>query len=317
MLRIVTIGGGTGSFINLRGLKRYPFSISAIVTTFDSGGSSGVLRDEYGILPPGDIRRCLVALADEEAEPTLRDLFNYRFDKDGSLQGHSFGNLFLTALTQISGDYPEAVARAARILNCKGDIYPVSLSTAHLCAELRDGQIITGETNIDIPQHDPSVAIKRVFLTPTVAVYEKAKAAILAADAVIIGPGDLYTSLIPNLLVEGMQEALQQSTAKKIYVCNLMTKYGETHDYQASDFAKTVLTYAGLSTFDTIICNNQSIPEAKLALYAKENKYPVVVDEGVKDLAAQVIMADLLSDATILHYDSDKVAKVITGTLAA
>lgn len=312
MTNVVTIGGGTGSFITLRGIKNYPFDITAIVNTFDSGGSSGALRDEYGILPPGDIRRCLVALSSDETETILRKLFNYRFDKAGSLNGHSFGNLLLTALTQIEGDYPRAIEQAASILNCKGRVYPVSLEDAHLCAELEDGSIIRGEANIDIPKHDPFLQIKKVFLDKKAKVYKKAEEAILNADIIIIGPGDVYTSLIPNLLVEGVSEALKKSKAKKVYVSNLMTKLGETHGFKISQFAEEILKYAGIGKFDAVICNSKKIGEEHIKKYAEENKYPVEIDGDIYRHAHKVIRVDIFNEGDVLRHDSGKIAEIIS-----
>jgi uncharacterized cofD-like protein len=309
---IVTIGGGTGSFTTLKGLKKYPFNISAVVNTFDSGGSSGILRDEYGILPPGDIRRCLIALADEESESTLRELFNYRFDKDGTLKGHNFGNLFLTALTQISSNYPEAITKASTILNCKGNIYPVSLDNAHVCAELENGEVIKGETNIDVPKHDPFLKIKKVFLEPSVSIHENTKKALIEADVIVFCPGDIYTSIIPNLLVEGFAEALKESKAKKVYICNLMTKLGETHGFKASDFAKEILSYSGLDSFDYIICNEKIISKEQLELYAEENKYPVELDDELINYTKNIIKADMFKGVDMVRHDSDKIAELIS-----
>lgn len=312
MKKVVTIGGGTGSFVVLRGLKKYPLAITAVVSTFDSGGSSGVLRDEYGILPPGDIRRCLVALADEASESTLRELFNYRFDKDGTLNGHNFGNLLLTALTQMSADYPEAVDKAARTLNCRGNVYPVSLDSAHLCAKLENGRTIESETDIDVPKHDPFLRIERVFLKPDAQVYERTREALLEADVIVLGPGDIYTSIIPSLLVKGVPEALSESRAKKVYICNLMTKLGETHGFRASQFAEEILSYAGLEKFDYIICNKKKVGAEQLRTYAKENKHPVEVDDTIKNHTKNLIEADLSSDSDILRHDSQKLAELIS-----
>ena len=220
--KIVTIGGGAGSFTVLKGLKKYPIAITAIVTTFDSGGSSGLLRDEFGILPPGDVRRCLVALSEEEK--ILRRLFMFRFEKKSSLQGHSFGNLFLTALSSIFKDDNLAIEKAGELLNINGKVLPVSLSKSHLCATLEDGTIIEGETNIDIPKHDSESKIKKIFLEPKAKLNSKARKAIMEADIIVVGPGDLYTSIIPNFLVGGMLEAMKKTKAKKIYIANLMTK---------------------------------------------------------------------------------------------
>jgi len=310
--KIVTIGGGTGSFVLLRGLREYPYDITAVVTMFDSGGSSGVLRDEHGVLPPGDIRRCLVALSGGEKEETLRRLFSYRFENGYSLRGHNFGNIFLTALTEVLGNEETAIRESGRLLNIKGTVLPVSLEKAHLCVELEDTTIIEGETNIDIPRHDGSMRIKRAFLRPKVRAYGEVEKAIEEADIIIIGPGDLYTSLIPNLIVKGVSEAIRNSKAEKIYIMNLMTKWGETNDLKASDCARVVLEYTGLSKFDYTVCNDTNMPKKLLEKYAAEKKYPVLIDDSLEQYTRKNINADVYSGEDILRHDSNKLAKIIS-----
>ncbi|MBI4094058.1 YvcK family protein [Candidatus Kaiserbacteria bacterium] len=321
MRKIVTIGGGTGSYVVLRGLKEYPLSITAVISMFDSGGSSGMLRDEFGILPPGDIRRALVALSEGKRAEILRQLFNFRFpaggrsssggENGGALKGHSFGNLFLAALTSIYGSDIEAIRKASELLNIKGKALPVSLDNANLHAVLEDGTEIIGETNIDIPKHDASKSIKKVFLDPPARLFDETRDAIAAADMIVIGPGDPYTSVIPNLLVEGMREALGKSKAKKIFVCNLLSKWGETHDFVASDIAREVLAYSGLSKFDYAICNNAPMEKKLVVAYEKEKKYPIVCDDMLKEFAKNVITGDFFSEADIARHDSAKIAKTI------
>jgi uncharacterized cofD-like protein len=312
--KIVVIGGGTGSFVVLRGLKKYPFDITAVVTMFDSGGSSGVLRDEFGILPPGDARRCLIALSEGEKEATLRNLFNFRFDnEESSLHGHNFGNLLITALTHIKTNEAEAIKEAGELLNIQGRVLPVSLNTAHLCAELEDGSIIEGETNIDIPAHNGELKIKRAFLKPEAYVFEETAKAILEAEYILISPGDLYTSIIPNFLVSGVSEAIKESGARTVYILNLMTKWGETHGFKASDFARTALSYARLSFFDYIICNTKSFPEKLKRAYITEKKHPVTIDEDLKKYTKRLIAEDVYDDAFILRHDSDKLGAIIAG----
>ena len=225
MKKIVRIGGGSSGYTILRGLKQYPLEITAVVNMFDSGGSAGVLRDELGILPPGDVRRALAALADGKQGTILRELFNFRFNDEGSVNGHSFGNLFLAALSSIYGSDIEAIRKASQILNLKGKVLPVSLDKSHIHATLEDGTKIVGETNIDIPKHDGSIPIKKIFLEPPAKIFDEAEQAILDADIIVIGPGDLYTSIIPNLLARGVPEALQKSKGKKVVVC----KIGRAH----------------------------------------------------------------------------------------
>jgi uncharacterized cofD-like protein len=311
MSKIVVIGGGTGTFTVLRGLKAYHHDITAVVTMFDSGGSSGVLRDEHGVLPPGDVRRCLVALSSGEQEKTLRKLFNYRFEKGASLKGHSFGNILITALTEIFGREDVAINEAGAILNIKGKVLPVSLEKSQLCVELEDGSVIKGETYIDIPQHDGSLHIKKAFLEPSVNAYEEVVRAIEEADVVVLGPGDLYTSVIPNLLADGVSGALQKSKAKKVYVLNLFTKWGETNGYKASDFAKEILRYSGLKKLDYIVCNDDTHPDGILKKYAEEQKFPIEIDAGVEEFAEEVIRKPLASADSFLRHNSKALAEAL------
>ncbi|MEK9201861.1 MAG: gluconeogenesis factor YvcK family protein [Patescibacteria group bacterium] len=311
--KVVVIGGGTGSFVVLRGLKNYPFDISAVVTMFDSGGSSGVLRDEFGILPPGDARRCLIALSEGEKEETLRNLFNYRFNQEGSgLNGHNFGNILLTALTRIMSNEAEAIEEAGKILNIKGRVLPVSLTVAHLCAELQNGEIVEGETNIDIPKHEGSLKIKRVFLKPEAFIYEETAKAIQEADMIIIGPGDLYTSVIPNFLVEGVSKAIQKSKAKKIYIMNLMTKWGETHGFKASDFSSEIIKYLGIEKLDAIIVHDAVVSKELAETYAEQKQFPVVLDDTLKNYTARIITGDICDESSLLRHDSEKLAALIS-----
>src|SRR3989338_10208038 len=232
--KIVVIGGGTGTFTVLSGLKKYPVELTAIVSMADDGGSTGVLRDEFGMLPAGDIRRALVALS-SYPEKFLTDLFTYRF-RDSEVDGHNFGNLILVALERVTGSFEHAVAAASRLLDVRGRVLPVTFSDVRLYAELENGEIIKGETNIDIPKHDGRLLIRRVWLQPKGRANPKALNAIMNADMIIIGPGYLFTSIIPNFLVSGIQNALWKSKAKKVYVANLMTKYGETNGFSGADF---------------------------------------------------------------------------------
>ena len=315
MQKVVTIGGGSGSYAVLQGIKELPIDISAVVTMFDSGGSTGVLRDELGILPPGDVRRCLVALSDEQQQKVLRDLFNFRFSKEGSLNGHSFGNLFLAALAQIYGSDIEAIRRASELLDLKHMVLPVSLDQSHIHAVLENGAEIVGETNIDIPQHDGNLKIERVFLDPPAHIFEETDRAIREADLIVVCPGDLYSSIVPNLLVDGMKEALKASKAKKIAICSLMTKWGETNGFKASDFVRELLTYSGIEKFDTVICNTEPMDPELLASYEKEQKRPMLCDDAVSAYAADVIRGDFFSEADIARHDSEKIAKVIASVL--
>lgn len=310
--KVVTIGGGTGSYVVLRGLKEFPLDITAVVSMFDSGGSSGVLRDEFGVLPPGDVRRCLLALSDGKRAEILRDLFNYRFNGGTGLSGHSFGNLFLVALSSIYGGEIEGIRKASELLDIKGKVLPVSLDKAELQALLWNGEKIKGETNIDVPKHDGKTRIREVSLEPDANIYSETEDAIRSADIVVIGPGDLYTSIIPNLLVKGVPEALAANKGKKVFVSNLMTKWGETNNLLASDTAKEVLKYSGLTKFDYVICNDGHIEQSLLMAYQKEKKFPIKYDTELEKYAQEVKRGDFFSEADIARHDSEKIARVIS-----
>jgi uncharacterized cofD-like protein len=314
MHKIVVVGGGTGTFTVLRGLKQYPLDITAVVSTFDSGGSTGILRDEFGMLPSGDMRRCLVALAPDSEDTTLRDLFNYRYAGEGSLSDHSFGNLFLLALTAVTGSEVSALKRAAELLKCKGRVLPVSTDHTKLCARLENGQVIKGETNIDIPKHDGNIRIREVFLKPRSFIFTEAYDALRAADLVVIGPGDLYSSIIPNLLAEGFLDAIRERKGKVAYVMNLMTKWGETNGFTASDFARTVLAYLKQDRFDYLVCNSAPMRPQLLKKYASEKAYPVKLDlPRLRRLATTVVREELIQQTEIVRHDSNKLARVLCG----
>lgn len=295
-MNIVVIGGGTGSFVVLSGLKKYDVDITAVVSMFDNGGSTGALRDEFGVLPPGDIRRCLVALSDEQS--ILRKLFMYRFEKDSSLNGHSFGNLFLTALSQIS-NHP--IKDAARILKIKGNVLPVSFTNSNLCAKFENGSVVEGETLIDIPERDPNLRIVDAWLSPSAVINPEVINTVSEADLVVIAPGDLYTSIVPNLLVEGMVDVLKDK--KIVYVCNLMTKPGETSNFKASDHLSIIQKFCKPSF---VICNKSSLDPELLKFYASKGQHPVECD-------IDAVFADVASDTDLVRHDSDKLAKVILG----
>ena len=312
MKKIVVIGGGTGVFTVLTGLKDYPFNLTAIVTTADDGGSSGILREEFGILPPGDIRRVLVALSSDS--PVLANLFNYRFENGTGLKGHSFGNLFLTALERITGDFSQAVKEASKILGIKGKVIPVSLDYTRLFARLENDLLVVGESNIDVPKHDGSLFIEEVFLNPEPKVNKEAIKAIKEADIIIAGPGDLYTSIIPNFLVKGIKEAIKKSQAKKIYICNTMTKYGETNKFTAEDFFATLEKYLGKGVIDYFLVNIEKPKNCYLGKYNKEKAELVKYDKKILSSwkKPKVIFARLLRQGPLLRHDSKKLAKVIS-----
>lgn len=323
MKKVVTIGGGTGSYVVLRGLKAYPLDITAVVSMFDSGGSSGVLRDEFGVLPPGDVRRCLVALSEGSRAEIVRNLFNYRFPAGGgpstggqggtTLAGHSFGNLLLVALSSIYGSDIEGIRKASELLDIKGKVLPVSLDKAHLHVVLEDGTEIAREDNIYNPKHNGELRVRKAFLEPEARLFEETAQAIREADIIVICPGSLYASLVPNFLVKGMQEALRESKAKKVAVSDLMTQWGQTNDFAASDMVNELLKYSGLERFDHVICNSAKMDPKLVEAYAQEKKFPIHCDEKLGTCASNVITGDFFSEADIARHDSEKVAKVISG----
>ncbi len=308
--KVVVIGGGTGSFMVLSALRNYPVHLTSIVSMADNGGSTGRLRDQYGVLPPGDVRRALVALSD--APQTLRDLFNYRFSS-GDLKEHNFGNIFLSTLEKMTGSFAEALRVVSQILNIKGSVIPVTLKDITLYAQLANGVVVKGETNIDKPKHNPELPIKKVWLSPQARINPKAKQAILTADLIVIGPGDLFTSIIPNFLVRGITTAIKKSRAKKVYVCNLMTKFGETHGFKACDFLNTIEDYLGKETLDYAIFNNKRPSPEILKRYLEENSHFVDISKlDFKRKKPQLILANLLDRGSFVrHNPRKKLAKVL------
>jgi uncharacterized cofD-like protein len=309
--KIVVIGGGTGVFTVLTGLRPCFDDLTAIVTMADDGGSTGILREEFGILPPGDIRRALIALSTTN-DKMLAQLFSYRFEQGFGLTGHSFGNLLITVLERITKNFEEAVNEAGKILSIKGKVIPVTLGNTRLVAELENGQKIIGETNIDIPKHDGNLKIRKVYLKPPVKINPNAKKAIMEADAVIIGPGDLYTSIIPNLLVGGMKEALKKTKAKIIYISNVMTKFGETNNFRSSDFIKVISDYLGGDVLDYAIVNDKKPSLKNLSLYVKERSDFVEPDlDPKKNKKTAVIGSDLLRAGKFIRHDPKKLCGLI------
>lgn len=336
--RVVTIGGGSGPFGVLSNLKRYPCSITAIVTMADSGGSSRRLMDEFGVLPFGDLRQALVALSRKGA--LWREVFTFRFGEgngqkppkplggpgdshaqrvaeQAGVSGHSLGNLIISALQDLNdGDLLRAVEDAQELLDTAGKVLPVTLSHATLCAELESGEIICGETDIDTRgKHRPEdlSPIQRVFLRERVPACEHAIRAIRRADVIVIGPGDLYTSILPNLLVDGIADAIRASEAEKIYVTNLMTKHGETDSFRASDFVQEIHRYIG-DRVDRVIAHDGSFPEHLLGLYAEQQQHPVQPDEEVlRQLVPEVVVDRLLSlhQGQLVRHDADRLVRSI------
>lgn len=270
--RVVVIGGGTGSFVLLSGLKRYTQHITALVNMSDDGGSTGQLRDELGVLPPGDARQCLVALSDSEK---VRDLFNYRFE-EGSLKGHAFGNLFLTALEKMTGNFAEAVELASEVLSVTGTVLPVTLSNVTLCMRTADGTVTKGEHKIELANFDSSRP--ELWLEPDPKLNPAAIVALEQADMIVIAPGDIYNSLGPALIVPGLGEALCRSKAKKVYVCNLVTKPGQSDGFKAHDFADEIERFIGQPCLDWVLYNDKPPSEELLEKYAHEGEYAVEVD---------------------------------------
>ena len=303
--KIVAIGGGTGLSTLLRGLKAYDVDITAVVTVSDDGGSSGKLRKELGVLPPGDIRNCLVALAEEEN--LITKLFQYRFPKKGGLSNHSFGNLFLTALTSVSGGFDKAILNASDVLAIKGRVLPVSLDNVELKATLIDGEKIVGESKISKSKS----AIKTVEIEPKNAkVSQSVIDAILNADCVILGPGSLYTSVIVNLLFDGVIAALRKSKAVKLYVANIMTQVGETSNFKLSNHINAIIQHSYPEILNAVFVNNGKIPEYIIQRYAKQNSIPVKIDK-LKYKNIKVIKKNFVSKSQYAHHDFVKLSRAI------
>lgn len=304
MKKITVIGGGTGTFVVLSGLKKYPLDLSVVVSMMDSGGSTGKLRDQLGVLPPGDLRQCLVALSD--APSLWRKLFLYRFEK-GDLAGHNFGNLFLAALEKVSDNYDQAIELASYVLQTKGKVIPVTLDKLHIVAEYENGKKVTGEALID-ENHNEITRIKNTYLEPKGNVNVKATSVIKESDYIIIGPGDLYTSIIPVLLVNGISRTIMNSKAKIIYIMNLMTKSGQTTHYKASDHINDLKKYLGRNP-DYILINNSKIPSDILNWYKKYNEVEVINDLA-KD-SFKIYSDDLIDNEKIKKNPSDIIYRSI------
>lgn len=290
--RVVAIGGGTGLSTMLKGLKLHTHNITAVVTVADDGGSSGVLRNDLGMLAPGDVRNCVSALA--EVDPVMGELLNFRF-KDGSLKGHSLGNLFLAALNETSSSFDEAVKKFCSITGVVGTVYPVTNEAVTLSALLKNGTVIDGESHIGVHHEGDMCGIETVMLHP-----QKPKAvdgvirAIEKADIIVLGPGSLYTSIIPNLLVDGVVDAIKASKAVKIYVCNIMSQQGETEGYTASDHLKAIEKHSYEGIADIVIANNAVIPDGLKARYAEEFAHEVEIDSEEILKHAKLVQGNLL-----------------------
>jgi len=266
MKKVVTIGGGTGNFAVLKGLRQYDVDISAIVSMADDGGSTGILRDELGVLPPGDVRQCLVALSDSSR--LMRSLMNYRFEQ-GGLLGHSFGNLLLSALEKVTGSFERAVEEVGKILYIKGKVIPVTTHQVRLRMILKNCQVLEGEREVYLSQEIEN-GYSSIYLEPYPKANPQAIDEILNADVIVVGPGGLYTSLIPNFLVEGVADAFVKSDAKKVFVTNLMNRKGQTSNFRVSDYLKELGRFIGEDAFDYVLVNNQNPPNELITLYAEE-----------------------------------------------
>ena len=304
---ITVVGGGHGLSVLLRGIKQATSNVTAVVTVADDGGSSGRLREELGMIPPGDLRNCLVALAD--TEPLMEKLFQHRFEGDSQLSGHSFGNLFIAAMAQVTGDVETALKESSKVLAVKGRVLPASKEFVRLDAIMEDGSIVCGESKIP----EAHKKIHRVKLFPEhVEAVQSSLDALRDAEAIVLGPGSLYTSIMPNLLVEGIGDALCRSKAVKIYICNVMTQPGETDGYTASMHVKAILDHAGRNAVDYVIVNSTPVPEDLKKKYAEAGAYPVIVDEDVlKALGVGVIKADLITNHDAIHHDPKKLAESV------
>jgi uncharacterized cofD-like protein len=313
----VAIGGGTGLSVLLRGLRPFAIppepgqpasvAVTALVTVTDDGGSSGRLRREFDVLPPGDIRNCLVALSEDEA--LMSRLFQYRFASGRGLKGHSFGNLFLTALTNITGDFAQAVRVSSEVLAIAGRIFPSTGANVMLGAELEDGSRVLGETKINKSR----VPIRRVFLAPSQAApLPESLEAIAAADLITLGPGSLYTSVIPNLLVQGVTQAILDSPASKAYVVNLMWQPGETTGYTAADHVEAIRRHSAAGIIDTVIVNTGRFEPALLRKYARQRAKPVEADIArLRRLGLKIVAGDLLEQSDKIRHRPDELARVV------
>lgn len=311
--KVVVMGGGSGSAVLLAGLKKHTSNITAIVSMFDSGGSTGILREEFGYPPFGDIRQCLIALSgnDQKAE-ALRSAFDFRFHSTSSLNGHSVGNLVLAALTSaLDTGIIGAISELSRMLEVTGQVIPVTLEDAQLCAELANGTVLIGESRID-QRGEETPPIDRVYLDREVLANPEALKAIAEADVIILGPGDLYTSIVPNLLASGILEALVAAKAPVAYVCNVMTKLGETSGYDAARFTEVISRYLGGSKVDYAVVNTQSVPEDVLAQYKTEGAEPVDPDgERLPNFAVNVLNENLLNLGPPVRHDSERLAELV------
>ncbi len=311
--RITVIGGGSGLSVLLHGLKEYTSNITAVVTVADDGGSSGRLRSQFNIPPPGDIRNCLVALAD--AEPLMSDLFQFRFQESGEFEGHNFGNLFILAMLKVTGDFEKAIKESSKILAIRGRVVPSTLKRVSLSAHHRDGTHTEGESNIS----KVASPIDRVYLKPQgCAATEDALQAIQESEAIVIGPGSLYTSILPNLLIEDLRDALARSSAPKIYICNIMTQPHETDSLSVFEHVNAIVEHTRPEVLSHVIVNTGQIPAGIAARYAGEGAFPVVNDSAkIRALGYQVIESNIVSGQDMVRHNPARVVKVIAEIIQA
>lgn len=305
-MNVVTIGGGTGHFMLLSVLKRMPVEVTAIVSMADDGGSSGVLRDELGVLPPGDVRQCLAALS-EESE-VLRALFNYRFG-DGSMRGHSFGNIFLSALEKVTGSFPEAVKEASKILSVKGQVVPVTKGDMRLIVQLKNGTKLAGERFLDASEEVRSVGVAHISLLNQIEAEPAAVRAIDQADIIILGPGDLYGSTLPPLLVPGITAAIRSTKGKILYISNLTNKRGQTDHFTVDDYVHVLHEYIGAHCIDFVLCNSEKPAPHLLSFYEMQEGKDMLVGCNAKSKQPyQKYTADLLSQESPMFLPQDSLA---------
>ncbi len=305
---VVALGGGTGLSTLLNGLKKYTSNITAIVTVADDGGSSGRLRQEFDMLPPGDIRNCLVALADSET--LMGDLFQFRFKEGEGLKDHNFGNLFITAMMKVTGDFEKAVKESSRVLAVRGKVIPSTLEKVMLEAEYEDGKRIIGESRIP----DLSSPIKRLYIKPSgAAATRDALEAIKKADIILLGPGSLYTSIMPNLLIGDICRQIEKSRAFKVHICNVMTQHGETDGYKASDHLKAIIAHTSPSAVTHCVVNTGRVPAELVEKYRGENASPVEPDiDVIEKMGYKIISGNVISTADYVRHDPEKLAKIIS-----
>jgi len=311
--KVVVIGGGTGLSMLLHGLKEYTSNITAVVTVADDGGSSGRLRQDFDMLPPGDIRNCLVALAD--AEPLMAKLFQFRFEEGMELKGHNFGNLFITAMSKVAGGFDAAIKESSKVLAIRGSVVPSTLNKVTLVAQHHDGTESEGESQIP----KTGKPIKRISLKPAGSKpTHEAIEAIKKADGIILGPGSLYTSIMPNLLVEKICKEIIASKAVKIYVCNVMTQKGETEGYKVSDHVGAIIEHTAPGIVDYCIVNTAKIPDSMAERYKEEGANPVIVDaENTKKMKCKVIEAHIITIRDYVRHDAVKLAKIVVDLIGS